>query len=89
MGQQEEEGPSGFQLDLRPRYNAAIAFKISPELKQAMAEAQQAGRPCSLRFETDSSSGKVRSTGQHFSSLSRCVRQPFGPPGALLRERAS
>ena len=48
-----EEGPCGFELDLRPRGNLAIELKLSPELRQALGEAHQAGRTASLRFGHD------------------------------------
>jgi hypothetical protein len=53
MADQGATGVSGFELDLRPQYKAAVALQLSPELKAALVEAQRAGRTASLRFSRD------------------------------------
>jgi len=45
---------SGFNLNLRPQNTLGVAFRLTPELRDALVQAQQAGRSASFRLSQDS-----------------------------------
>ena len=54
MAQQEEQTLTGFELDLRPQNQVSLTIRLGSELREALAAAKLAGKPCSLRVDPDS-----------------------------------